>query len=108
MLQHYKDGKLRKELHRAPSKEEEVMIIDYVMKHFKTIVSIARYPDQNSYLTIEDQDRLKQQEVSNWVSSQLQNYLKSNYPEYWEDSLEQHCSNQNVKVTPLKETSQLW
>jgi hypothetical protein len=45
MLQHYKDGKLREKLHRAPSKEEEVMIKDYVMKHFKTKVSIALYPD---------------------------------------------------------------
>jgi hypothetical protein len=45
MLQHYKDGKLREKLHRAPSKEEEVMIKDYVMTHFKAIVSIALYPD---------------------------------------------------------------
>jgi ethanolamine ammonia-lyase large subunit len=75
MLQHYKDGKLRKELRRAPSKEEEVMIKDYVMKHFKTKVSIALYPDMITYLTIEDQDRLKQQEVSNWVSNQLDEFL---------------------------------
>jgi hypothetical protein len=31
-----------------------------------------------------------------------------NCPDEWEDSLDQHCQKQNVKVSKLDEASQLW
>jgi hypothetical protein len=43
-----------------------------------------------------------------WVTSKLMAFLQSNLPDYWIDSLDQFCSNKNLRVFSLLKGSKVW
>jgi hypothetical protein len=45
--------------------------------------------------------KLQANTIKKWVKadSGLNEFLRMNYPEYWHDSLHQHCLGQNLCVT---------
>jgi hypothetical protein len=70
------------------------MIIDYASKNFKTQVWITRFADATSEINIKGRQR--QLDVRKWVIDYLEEFLYRNYPDEWEDSLDQHCKNLNL------------
>ena len=73
---------------RVPTDKEEKMIVEYVLKTFQTKVSINRLANDKAEINIKGRQR--QQDVQQWAPK-LNEFLSKNYPDEWEDSIDQHC-----------------
>ena len=66
------------------------MIVEYVSENFQTKVSINRLANDKAEIDIKGRQR--QQDVQEWVLK-LNEFLVKNYPDEWENSLDQHFKN---------------
>ncbi len=86
-------------LNRKPSVKEFEMIKKYVLENFDVVASIIN-EDSTSELQIKG---FRVNEVKNWVSSKLMDYLQRNFPNEWQDSLNQFCAypKANLKTNSI-------
>ena len=67
------------ELSAAPKPNEILQIVDYVKRLFDCKVEF-----KNRYMTI---CGLKNKMVYNWAKEKLDDYIRDDFPMYWQDSL---------------------
>jgi hypothetical protein len=72
------------------------MINQYINVNFECNTKFIQEKENSFEIEITGK---KKNEAKKWVSSKLLDYLQLNFPEDWNDSLNQFCSNVNLNVS---------